>query len=83
MLRRDFMKIGGAGIMALPLRNWPLPEALAGEPREEILWIHGSPYARHPGLRSHSGETTPSETWAAIVHFRTAEPYRRRILFGL
>jgi len=86
MLRRDFIKVGGAGLAALPLLSFDSPGdrlTLAPESRESTLWIHGSPYAGHADPRSSFRGLTPAEVRAQIVHFRTAEPYRRTILFKL
>jgi len=85
MLRRDFIKVGGAGLAALPLLSF---DSLGGRPpapesRESTLWIHGSPYAGHADPRPSFRGLTPAEALAQIVHFRTAEPYRRTILFQL
>jgi len=86
MQRREFCKIGGFGLMAIPF----LPSRLSGQPQppvpgkpEQILWIHGSPYLGHSDLRQDFRGLDPTDIRLQIAHFHTAEPWRRKMLFKL
>ena len=81
MLRRTFLKLSGAGLVALPLLKYNISGAAFSNPPESSLWIHGSPYLGHSDLRWDFRGLSPSEIQAEIIHFRTAEPWRRQILF--
>jgi len=83
MLRRDFFKLTGAGFLVLPLMR--LDNFGAEKPRQKSssLWIQGSPYLGHSDYRHDFRKLTPDEIRQEIVHFRTEEPWRRMILFGL
>jgi hypothetical protein len=86
MLRRDFLKIGGGSLAALPLMRFTSFEPSESSPpeqRESTLWIHGSPYLGHSDYRKDFRGLTPNEIKSEMTHFRTAEPWRRAILFGL
>jgi len=83
MLRRDFFKLTASSLLVLPLMK--LDNFWVTEPaqRESSLWIQGSPYLGHSDYRHDFRELTPDEIRHEIVHFRTEEPWRRMILFGL
>lgn len=81
MLRRTFIKLSGAGLVALPFLQFNISGSAFPDPRESSLWIHGSPYLGHSDLRWDFRGLSPSEIQAEIAHFRTAEPWRRKILF--
>jgi len=83
MLRRDFFKLTASSLLVLPLMK--LDNFCVREPaqRESSLWIQGSPYLGHSDYRHDFRELTPDEIRHEIVHFRTEEPWRRMILFGL
>lgn len=83
MLRRDFFKLTAAGFLVLPLMRWSYFGVSKPGPRESSLWIQGSPYLGHSDYRHDFRELTPDEIRQEIVHFRTEEPWRRMILFGL
>jgi hypothetical protein len=83
MLRRDFCKISGLCLLALPVLGWDSPGPSPPSPRESTLWIHGSPYLGHSDYRKDFRGLSPDEIKKEIVHFRTEEPWRRAILFGL
>jgi hypothetical protein len=83
MLRRDFFKLTATSLLIFPLmklENFSLSEPWQ---RESSLWIHGSPYLGHSDYRHDFRDLTPDEIKHEIVHFRTEEPWRRMILFGL
>jgi hypothetical protein len=83
MDRRTFLKLSGATAAVLPLIDW---DAVALEdlgPRERDLMIHGSPYLGHAHYRRSFCGLTPEEIRKEMIHFRTAEPWRRAALFGL
>lgn len=83
MLRRDFFKLTAAGFLVLPLMKWESFRFSEPGPKESSLWIQGSPYLGHSDYRHDFRELTPAEIRHEIVHFRTEEPWRRMILFGL
>ncbi len=88
MRRRDFLCLTGATLAAasvIPVlsgtsRSDP-PKTQS--PHETSLWIHGSPYLGHSDLRPDFRGLTPDEARLEIAHFRTDEPWRRKILFQL
>ena len=84
MLRRDFVKVTGMGLLTLPVLGHnslgPSPPAGAGE---SAIWIHGSPYLGHSDFKRDFRGLSPAEIKQQITHFRTDEPWRRAILFGL
>jgi hypothetical protein len=84
MLRRDFFKLTGMGLLTLPILGFdslgPSPPAA---PRESAIWIHGSPYLGHSDFKGDFHGLSPAEVRQQIIHFRTAEPWRRAILFEL
>ena len=84
MLRRDFLKTTGMGLLSLPVLGVdslsPSPPAVL---RESAIWIHGSPYLGHSDFKKDFHGLSPAEIKKQITHFRTAEPWRRAILFGL
>jgi hypothetical protein len=83
MLRRDFCKVSGMCFLALPvLRFDPINPSPPG-PRESSLWIHGSPYLGHSDYRRDFRGLSANEIRLEIAHFRTAEPWRRMVLFEL
>lgn len=84
MLRREFCKVSGMCLMAYPVLRlgWLDPDSPPG-PRESGLRIHGSPYLGHSDYRNDFRGLSPDEITQEIVHFRTAEPWRRMALFGL
>ena len=85
MLRREFCKIFGLSCMALPFaghsfsRNIRSRQAIT----ESEPWFHGSPYLGHSDRRISLHGLTQGQVWQEIVHFRTAEPWRQRILFKI
>ena len=85
MQRRDFLKIGGAGLLSIPLfrlfESAPPQPPLSVKPPEEILWIHGSPYLGHSDVHENFRGLSPQEIQLQIIHFRTPEPWRRKMLF--
>jgi hypothetical protein len=86
MMRRDFLKVSGIGLLALPLIKFDSLETNVSEglaQRETSLWIHGSPYLGHSDYRKDFRGLSPEEIKQEIAHFRTAEPWRRMILFKL
>ncbi len=83
MLRRDFCKISGLCLLALPVLGRDSLSPSATPPRESALWLHGSPYLGHSDYRKDFRGLSPDEINNEIIHFRTAEPWRRAILFGL
>jgi hypothetical protein len=84
MLRRDFCKISGMGLLAWPVLGFDsLDPSPPPAPRESALWIHGSPYLGHSDFRKDFRGLSPDEMKFQIVHFRTDEPWRRAILFEL
>jgi hypothetical protein len=84
MLRRDFCKISGMGLLAWPVLGFdslgPSPPVA---PRGSELWIHGSPYLGHSDFRKDFRGHSPDDIQYQIAHFRTDEPWRRAILFEL
>jgi hypothetical protein len=84
MLRRDFLKITGMGLLSLPVLGFdslgPSPPTAS---RESVIWIHGSPYLGHSDFKRNFRGLSPDEIKQQIIHFRTDEPWRRAILFGL
>lgn len=84
MLRRDFLKIIGMGLLSLPVLGL---DSLGPSPpiasRESAIWIHGSPYLGHSDFKRDFRGLSPDEIKQQIIHFRTDEPWRRAILFGL
>ena len=83
MQRRDFFKLTGCAVLALPEMNPRLLGADEGRRSESSPWIHGSPFLGHADMRSHFRGLAADQIAREIVHFRTAEPWRKRILFGL
>jgi hypothetical protein len=83
MLRRDFFKLTASSLLVLPLMKLDNFWVTEPEPRESSLWIQGSPYLGHSDYRHDFRQLTPDEIRHEIVHFRTEEPWRRMILFGL
>lgn len=84
MKRRDFLKIGGVGLLSIPfsrLFGSPPPQPPVSVKPEETLWIHGSPYLGHSDLRENFRGMSPKEIRLQIGHFRTPEPWRRKMLF--
>ena len=84
--RREFCKIGGLGLLTFPFlpTRWsmePQPSSLRGP--EQTLWFHGSPYLGHSDFRRDFRGLDPCEIRLQIAHFRTAEPWRRKMLFNL
>lgn len=84
MLRREFCKVSGICLLAYPALSWGRRDAggLRG-PKEASLWIHGSPYLGHSDFRTSFRGLSPDGIRHEIVHFRTAEPWRRKVLFSL
>lgn len=84
MLRRDFLKLTGMGLLCLPVLELdafgPSPPALPGD---SGIWIHGSPYLGHSDFKRDFRGLSPAEIKQEIAHFRTDEPWRRSILFAL
>lgn len=86
MRRRDFLKGSLAGLAAsaiLPVWNNDTYGAADPDPSDSTLWIHGSPYLGHSDFRRDFRGLTPDEARREIIHFRTAEPWRRNILFRI
>lgn len=83
MLRRDFFKLTASSLLVLPLMKLDNFSVSEPEPRESSLWIQGSPYLGHSDYRHDFRDLTSDEIRHEIVHFRTEEPWRRMILFGL
>jgi hypothetical protein len=83
MLRRDFFKLTASSLLVLPLMKLNNFSVRKPAQRESSLWIQGSPYLGHSDYRHDFRELTPDEIKHEIVHFRTEEPWRRMILFGL
>ncbi len=83
MLRRDFCKISGLCLLALPALGWDSPGPSPPWERESALWIHGSPYLGNSDYRKDFRGLSPDEIQNEVIHFRTEEPWRRAILFGL
>lgn len=84
MRRRDFLKASAAGLAASSvLPSWAKDSFGAAGPAgsDSSLWIHGSPYLGHSDFRRDFRGLTPEEARSEITHFRTDEPWRRRILF--
>ncbi len=88
MHRREFLKeslavlAASAVIPAWPEASFGAPGLDPG-PADSGLWIHGSPYLGHSDFRRDFRGLTPEEARREIVHFRTAEPWRRMILFRI
>ncbi len=88
MRRRDFLK-GSVAVLAASAVVQTWPRASFGAPDldpgsvESALWIHGSPYLGHSDFRSDFRGLEPEEARREIIHFRTAEPWRRKILFRI
>lgn len=88
MQRREFFKqsltvlAASAAIPAWPEASVAAP-GLGPGPVDPGLWIHGSPYLGHSDFRRDFRGLTPEEARREIVHFRTAEPWRRKILFRI
>jgi len=84
MLRRDFLKITGLGLLTLPVLGHnslsPGPPADSGG---SAIWIHGSPYLGHSDFKRDFHGLSPAEIRQEITHFRTDEPWRRAMLFEL
>lgn len=88
MHRREFLKDGFAVLAAAAvIPAWPEAScgapALDAGPVDSGPWIHGSPYLGHSDFRRDFRGLTPEEARREIVHFRTAEPWRRKILFRI
>jgi hypothetical protein len=85
MLRREFC-INSCLVLAAAafLRTRASVPCRAEPPGpEEEPWIQGSPYLGHADYRLQFRGLPPAEAWKQIVHFRTAEPWRRKRLFKL
>lgn len=88
MQRRDFLK-GSVAVLAASAVIPAWPKAASGDPDldcgpvESMLWIHGSPYLGHSDFKRDFRGLTPEEARREIIHFRTAEPWRRKILFRI
>ena len=84
MLRRDFLKVTGIGLLTLPVLGFdslsPSASVVAGE---SAIWIHGSPYLGHSDFKRDFRGLSPAEIRQQITHFRTDEPWRRAMLFEL
>jgi hypothetical protein len=83
MLRRDFCKVSGMCFLAYPILRLDWLDPSPPEPGETGLWIHGSPYLGHSDYRKDFRGLSQDEIKLEIVHFRTAEPWRRMALFEL
>ncbi len=83
MLRRNFFKLTGIGILSLPMMKSGIFNRKAPGPHEALPWNHGSPYLGHADMRSSFRGLSPDQVTREMVHFRTAEPWRMKILFGL
>jgi len=88
MRRRDFLKASAAVVAASAVvPAWPgasfgAPDLDPGSV-ESALWIHGSPYLGHSDFKGDFRGLKPEEARREIIHFRTAEPWRRKILFRI
>ncbi len=86
MRRRDFLCLTGATLAAasvVPVLGGA-PHSIPRNPqfpRESSLWIHGSPYLGHSDFRPTLRGLSPEQARLEIAHFRTDEPWRRKILF--
>jgi hypothetical protein len=83
MLRRDFCKVSGMSLLALPVLGFHSLGPNRPGPRETGFWVHGSPYLGHSDFKKDFRGLTPDEIHREIIHFRTAEPWRRAVLFRL
>jgi len=83
MLRRSFFKLTGMGVLSLPLMRSGIFDGEAPGPREALPWNHGSPYVGHADKRPHFRGLAPDQIMHEMAHFRTEEPWRRKIVFGL
>ena len=84
MLRRDFFKVTGMGLLTLPILGFDsLSPSPPTGPGESPIWIHGSPYLGHSDFKRDFHGLSPSEIKQQIAHFRTDEPWRRAMLFEL
>lgn len=84
MLRRDFLKVAGMGVLASPVLGYHSPgPSLPARLGKPTIWIHGSPYLGHSDFKRDFRGLSPTEIRQQIVHFRTDEPWRRMILFEL
>ena len=86
MRRRDFFKASAAGLAASSLLpGWTAKSIAATDSfgSESALWFHGSPYLGHSDFKRDFRGLTPDEARSEIVHFRTDEPWRRRLLFRI
>jgi len=86
VLRRDFVKGSAVALAAsalLPAWTSDVRDTVDRGHRDSTLWVHGSPYLGHSDFRRDFRGLTPEEARREIVHFRTAEPYRRKILFRI
>ncbi len=84
MRRRDFLKASVAGLAASSLLpGWNMDARGSDDPAltNSALWFHGSPYLGHSDFRRDFRGLTPDEARLEIAHFRTDEPWRRKILF--
>ena len=86
MRRRDFLKASAASLAVsslLPVWNMDARGADDRALTDSTLWFHGSPYLGHSDFRRDFRGLTPDEARLEIAHFRTAEPWRRKILFRI
>jgi hypothetical protein len=72
------------GLLSMPILGFvTLSPGPPSFPRESAIWVHGSPYLGHSDFKRDFRGLSPAEIEQQIAHFRTAEPWRRAILFGL
>jgi hypothetical protein len=85
MRRRNFCKVCGVSLLAIPFLNHDFTVSSNGAiaAGEAVPWIQGSPYLGHSDCRMDFHGLSLPETLEEITHFRTSEPWRRKILFSL
>ncbi len=87
MQRRDFIiysgiAIAGATTTAPFSLSHSSGEAFPKRPNRDC-WTHGSPYLGHSDQRPGFRGLKPEQIRHELIHFHTAEPWRKTLLFRL